>query len=115
MIGNYFPVGIVLSSRSYMCCFVCCPGRFEDFVVVIFYDTGHLLVAVVAHLHIVFVENLMKFILFPEVFLYKVEELLSNISLNASLLHDMSFRRRLRAAGNCRMIDGGWFDLTLII
>ena len=83
MIGNYFPVGIVLSSRSYMCCFVCCPGRFEDFVVVIFYDTGHLLVAVVAHLHIVFVENLMKFILFPEVFLYKVEELLSNISLNA--------------------------------
>ena len=83
MIGNYFTVGIVLSSRSYMCCFVCCPGRFEDFVVVIFYDTGHLLVAVVAHLHIVFVENLMKFILFPEVFLYKVEELLSNISLNA--------------------------------
>ena len=66
-------------------CVVLCVVRVvvEDFVVVISYDTGHLLVAVVAHLHIVFVENLMKFILFPEVFLYKVEELLSNISLNA--------------------------------
>ena len=52
-------------------------------VVVLSYDTGHVLVAAVAHLHIVFVENLVKFILFWEVLLYEIEELLSKISLNA--------------------------------
>ena len=47
------------------------------------YDTGHVLVAAVDHLHIVFVENMVKFILFWEVLLYEIEELLSKISLNA--------------------------------
>ena len=64
-------------------CVVLCVIRVgvEDFVVVL--DTGHVLVAAVAHLHIVFVENLMKFILFREVLLYEVEKLLSNNILNA--------------------------------
>ena len=52
-------------------------------VVVLSYDTGHVLVAAVAHLHIVFVGNLMKLIFFRKVLLYEVEKLLSNISLNA--------------------------------
>ena len=55
----------------------------EDFVVAIVLDTGHVLVAAVAHLHIVFVGNLMKLIFFRKVLLYEVEKLLSNISLNA--------------------------------
>ena len=64
-------------------CVVLCVIRVgvEDFVVVL--DTGHVLVAAVAHLHIVFVGNLMKLIFFRKVLLYEVEKLLSNNILNA--------------------------------
>ena len=56
---------------------------FEDFVVVLSYNVYHVLVTAVAHLHIAFVKNLVEFILFREVLLYEIEELLSNVSLDA--------------------------------
>ena len=55
----------------------------EDFVVVLSYNVCHVLVTAVAHLHIVFVKNLVEFILFREVLLYEIEELLSDVSLDA--------------------------------
>ena len=47
------------------------------------YNVCHVLVTAVAHLHIVFVKNLVEFILFREVLLYEIEELLSDVSLDA--------------------------------
>ena len=80
-IDNYHPLIFLPAVTCVALCFI--RVGVEDFVVVLSYNVCHVLVSAVAHLHIVFVKNLVEFILFREVLLYQIEELLSDVSLDA--------------------------------